>query len=55
LNIPIWSDPALAPQAEAIARKIAGPNAEAETLELARRIGEDKLISTGCAPAARRC
>ena len=30
----------LAPQAEALARKIAGPNADADTLERARRIGE---------------
>lgn len=29
-----------APQAEAIARKITGPNADAEALERARRIGE---------------
>jgi hypothetical protein len=40
LNISIWSDDVLAPQAEALARKIAGPNADAETLERARRIGE---------------
>jgi hypothetical protein len=32
LNIPVWSDPALAPQAEAIALIIAGPNADAESL-----------------------
>jgi hypothetical protein len=43
LNVPIWSDAALAPQAEAIARKIAGPNADAEALERARRIGEAQI------------
>jgi hypothetical protein len=43
LNIPIWNDPALAPQAEATARKIAGPNADAEALERARRIGEAQI------------
>jgi hypothetical protein len=43
LNIPIWGDPVLAPRAEAIARKIAGPNADAETLERARRIGEAQI------------
>jgi hypothetical protein len=32
LNSPVWNDPALVPQAEAIACKIAGPNADAETL-----------------------
>ena len=43
LNIPVASDPALVPQAEAIARKIAGPHAKAEALEQARRIGEAQV------------
>jgi hypothetical protein len=43
LNISIWSDYALAPQAEAIALKIAGRNADAETRERARRIGEAQV------------
>jgi hypothetical protein len=43
LNIPISGDAALAPQAEAIARKIAGSNANAEALERARRIGEAQI------------
>jgi hypothetical protein len=43
LNIPVWSEPALAPQAEAIARKIAGPDVNPETLEGARRIGEAQV------------
>jgi hypothetical protein len=38
LNIPIWSDPALAPEAEALARRIAGPDASEERLDLARRV-----------------
>ena len=38
LNLLVPSDPALAPQIEAIARKIAGPDADAELLEDARRI-----------------
>lgn len=38
--MPVWSDPALIPQAEAIALKIAGPDADAALLEKARRIGE---------------
>ena len=43
LNIPVWSDRALAPQAEAIARKIAGPDANPQALERARRIGEAQV------------
>jgi hypothetical protein len=43
LSIPVSSDPALSPQAEAIARRIAGPNAKAEALEQARRIGEAQV------------
>jgi hypothetical protein len=43
LTIPVWSDPALAPQAEAIALRIAGPNADVETLDYARRIGEAQV------------
>ena len=40
LSLPICEDPALSPQAEALARRIAGPNADDATLELAWRIGE---------------
>jgi hypothetical protein len=40
LNVPVLSDPSLAPEVEAMARKISGPNADAETLEWARRIAE---------------
>ena len=43
LNIPVWSDPALAPQAEAIALKVAGQTADAEILDYARRIGEAQV------------
>jgi hypothetical protein len=43
LNIPVWSEPALAPEAEAIARRIAGPEVEANALEWARRIGEAQV------------
>ena len=43
LNIPISSDLALAAQAEAIARQIAGPDADAELLEQARRISQVSL------------
>jgi hypothetical protein len=43
LSIPVRSDPALAPQAEAIALIIAGPNADAETLDYARQVGEAQV------------
>jgi hypothetical protein len=43
LNIPISSDLALAAQAEAIARQIAGPDADAESLEQARRTSQVSL------------
>ena len=43
LNIAVWSEPALAPEAEAIARRIAGPDVEADALEWARRIGEAQV------------
>lgn len=37
------SDPALAPQVEAIALRIAGPNADAITLNFARQIAEAQI------------
>jgi len=40
LNVSVLSDAVLAPQVEAIARKIAGLNADPETLVRARAIGE---------------
>lgn len=43
LNIPVWSEPTLAPEAEAIARRIAGPGVGADALEWARRIGEAQV------------
>jgi hypothetical protein len=43
LNLSVLFDPALAPQVEAIARKIAGPDAHAELLEDARRIAESQV------------
>jgi hypothetical protein len=43
LNVPILSDPALAPVAEAIARRIAGHDTDAETLDRARRIAEAQV------------
>jgi len=43
LAISVWSEPALAPQAEAIALRIVGPNAEAKALGWARRIAEAQV------------
>jgi hypothetical protein len=43
LNISVLSDPALVPLAEGIARRIAGPNADAEAPECARRIAEAQV------------
>lgn len=43
LNISVLSDPALAPLAEEMARRIAGPNADAEALECARWIAEAQV------------
>jgi hypothetical protein len=43
LNISIWSDDALTEQAEEVARRIAGPSADAEALEHARRIAEAQI------------
>ena len=43
LNISVWSDAALAPQAEAIPLRIVGPNAEVNAREWARRIAEAQV------------
>jgi hypothetical protein len=43
LTISVWSEPALAPQAEAIALRIVGSNAEAKALGWARRIAEAQV------------
>jgi hypothetical protein len=43
LNVSTLSDPALAPLAEAMARRIAGPNANADALECARRVAEAQV------------
>ena len=43
LNVPVLSDPLLAPEIEAMARRISGPDADAETVEWARRIAEAQV------------
>ena len=40
LNVPVRSDPLLAPEIEAMAHRISGPCADVETVERARRIAE---------------
>jgi hypothetical protein len=43
LNVSLLSDPAVAPEVEAMAQKIAGPRPNAEALERARRIAEAEV------------
>jgi hypothetical protein len=43
LNVSVFADPVLAPGVEMMARKVAGPDTDAEVLELARRIGETQV------------
>ena len=46
LNVPVLSDPSLAPEVEAIARRISVPYENGETLEWARRIAEAQVDLT---------
>jgi hypothetical protein len=46
LNVPGLSDPSLAPEVEAIARRISAPYENGETLEWARRIAEAQVDLT---------
>ena len=43
LNVPIWSDPALPPLVEAIARRISGPDPDAAALPRARQVAEAQV------------
>ena len=43
LNVPVFSDPSLAPEVEVIARTISAPDGDCETLEWARRIAEAQV------------
>ena len=43
LNVPVLADRHLSAEAEALAREIAGPNAQPEILHLARRIAEAQI------------
>ena len=44
LNVPVRSDPLLAPEIEVMARRISDANADAETAERARRIAEESFM-----------
>ena len=44
LNVSSCSDPLLAPEIEAMARRISDAHADAETAERARRIAEESFI-----------
>src|SRR6188472_4245338 len=43
LSLPVCSNPALSEEVETLAREIAGPGADAETTELARRVAEAQI------------
>src|SRR4029077_13172808 len=43
LNLPVCSNPALSEEVETLAREIAGPDANAETQDLARRVAEAQI------------
>jgi hypothetical protein len=43
LSLPVCSNPALAEEVETLAREIAGPDANADILDLARRIAEPQI------------
>ena len=43
LSLPVYSEPALSEEVDALAREIAGPGANAEIQELARRVAEAQV------------
>jgi len=43
LSLPVYSDPVLSEEIETLAREIAGPDANEETKELARRVAEAQI------------
>jgi hypothetical protein len=51
-NVPIFLDPTLASDVEALAQRIVGKSADANVLESALRIAEARLISAACALTA---
>jgi hypothetical protein len=53
LNVPVLSDPLVVPEMEAMAHRISGPHADAETVERARRIAEAQF-DLNCVRNSRR-
>jgi hypothetical protein len=53
--VPVWSDPKLAADAQALALKIAGEGAPAQILALARDVAEHKSTCGECVKSAMRC
>src|SRR5947209_6499498 len=43
LSLPVWSNRALSEEVETLAREIAGPDANAETQDLARQVAEAQI------------
>jgi hypothetical protein len=43
LSVPVFSDPVVSEEVDALGREIAGPDAGAEVLELARRVAEAEI------------
>jgi len=54
LSLPVYSDPALSEEVEALAREIAGTDANAEIKELARRVAEAQIDLCRVRHARRR-
>jgi len=55
LSLPIYSNPALAEEVEVLAREIAGPGADAEIQELARRVAEAQIDLCRVRSMRRQC
>jgi hypothetical protein len=53
LNVPVLSDPLLAPEIAAMARRISSPYADAEAAERARRIAEAQFDLNGVRSSRR--
>jgi hypothetical protein len=54
LSLPVCVNPALSDEVETLAREIAGPGANAETRERARRVAEASICAA-CAMRAINC
>jgi hypothetical protein len=52
LSVSVFSDPVFSEKVDALAREIAGPDAGAEVLELARRLPKRRSICAACVTRA---